>query len=243
MTEGELKLWRRHGQRDEAARRELILSYLPLVEVLAKRIARLTGAKWEDLKQEGSIGLIKAMARFDPSKGVSFKTFSKPYICGAIFDSSEITREMARRQDEIYRKVRRTEEDLAKRLERNATIEEVAEKAGLTVEQIRNAIDARGVAFAAALPDAYDPPAPMNETPQPERAISLLEALARLDPREQRIIRLYYWEDRPHEEIALELGLTVGNVIKIRQRSIDKLRKRLDVKRKGGRDEGRRSGE
>lgn len=242
MIEDELKLWQRLGQGDEAARKELILFYLPLADLLAKRIARITGANREDLRQEGALGLIKAIARFDLGKGVPFTAFARPYIYGAIFDSSEITRDMARRQDEIYRKVRQTEEELTKTLQRNPTIEEVAEKAELTVEQIRNAIDARGVAFAGAFPDAQDLLPRTTEAPQPERTISLLQALAHLHPREQKIISLYYWEDLPHEQIARKLGLTLSNSIKIRQRALDKLRKRLDVKRKGGHDEDRRSG-
>ncbi|HKP12057.1 MAG TPA: sigma-70 family RNA polymerase sigma factor [Blastocatellia bacterium] len=237
MTGDEQNLWQRYSQGDQAARKELILHYLPLVDLLAKRIARIAGANWEDLRQDGSIGLMKAISRFDPGRGVPFKYFARPYICGAIYDSSEITRDMARRQDEIYRKVRRTEEELTKRLQRNPTVEEVAENAGLTIEQILNAVDARGLAFAASFPDAEDPPARVIEAPQPERAILLLEVLAHLPDRDREIIRLYYWEDRPHEEIARETGLSVSNVIKIRQRALVKLRQRLDVKRKGGRDE------
>lgn len=243
MTEDELNLWKRYRQQDETAQKELTLLYLPLVDLLAKRIARSTGARWEDLRQDGVIGLIKALARFDPDQGVPFRAFAKSYICGAIFDSSDLTRNMARRQEEIYRKVRQTEAELMQAYGRNPTIEEVAEKAALNVEQILNAIDARGVAFAEALPDGEDLPAWRTiEAPQPERAIFLLEALARLSEREQGIIRLYYWEDQPHEEIARRLELTVSNVIKIRQRAIDKLRQLLDVKPKGGQDEDRRSG-
>ncbi|HVG18674.1 MAG TPA: sigma-70 family RNA polymerase sigma factor [Blastocatellia bacterium] len=243
MTETEIKLWERHGRRDETAQKELILFYLPLVDVLAKRVARLTGANWEDLRQEGAVGLIKAVDRFDPGRGVPFRLFARQYICGAIFDSSELTRDMSRRQDEIYRRSRRTEDALSQTLRRNPTIEEVAEKAELTIEQIRNAIDARSVAFAVALSDAEDMSAsgPV-EVPRPERAIFLLEALAHLNEREREIIRLYYWEGQSHQEIASELGLTENNVTKIRQRSINKLRKRLDVKPKGGQDEDRRSG-
>lgn len=239
MTGDELKLWQRYRHGDEAARRELILNYLPLAELLAKRIARIAGINWEDLRQEGSIGLMKAMPRFDPGRGVPFKVFAKPYICGAIYDSSEITRDMTRRQDEIYRKIRRTEEELTKTLQRNPTDEEVAEKTGLTVEQIQKAVDARSLAFATSLsfPDAEDLPLRMIEVPQPERAVLLMEALAHLTHREREIIRLYYWEDQSHEEIARELGLSVSNVTKIRQRALIKMRKRLDVKRKGGRDE------
>jgi RNA polymerase sigma factor (sigma-70 family) len=243
MTDDELRLWVRYGQQDETAKNELILFYLPLVDVLAKRIARSTGANWEDLRQDGAIGLIKAIARFDTSQGVPFRAYAKSYICGAIFDSSVLTRDMTRRQEEIYRKIRQTEDELTKTLLRNPTIEEVAEKAGLTIEQIRNALDARSVAFAASFPATEDPPASgMIETPRPERTIFLLEALVHLNAREQEIIRLYYWEDQPHEEIARKLGLTESNVTKIRQRAIGKLRKRLDVKPKGGQDEDRRSG-
>src|SRR5882724_3102938 len=132
MSEDELNLWERYGQRDEASQKELILFYLPLVDVQAKRIARSTGANWEDLRQEGVIGLIKAIARFDPRRGVPFRSFTKPHICGAIFDSSELTRDMARRQEEIYRKLRQTEAELTQTLQRNPTMEEVAEKAELT---------------------------------------------------------------------------------------------------------------
>lgn len=229
MTQDELKLWERHGQRDEAARKELILFYLPLVDILAKRIARSTGADWQDLKQEGAIGLMKAISRFDPGKGVPFNAFARPCIRGAIFDSSELTRDMARRQEEIYRKMRQATDELTQTLGRNPTIEEVAQQTELTVEQIRNAIDARGVAFAGALPDAEDQfLSGMYDTPRPERTISLLEELAQLDEREQEIIDLYYWKDLTHEEIAPRLGLTPSNVTKIRQRAIAKLRKRLD---------------
>jgi RNA polymerase sigma factor (sigma-70 family) len=243
MTEDELKMWERYGQRDEGAQRELILFYLPLVDLLAKRIARSTGANWQDLRQDGAIGLMKAVSRFDPGQHVPFSAFAKHYIRGAILDSSELTRDMARRQDEIYRQMRQTADELTQTLKRNPTLEEVSEETDLTIEQIRNAIDARGVAFAGALPDAEDPSvSDIFEAPHPERTIFLLEALDHLNQREKEIIHLYYWEDQPHDEIARRLGMTVSNVTKIRQRAIEKLRKRLDVTRKGGNDDDRRSG-
>lgn len=234
MTEDELKLWGGPGQRDEGSRRELILFYLPLVDILAKRIARRTGANWEDLRQDGSIGLMKAIDRFDPGQGAPFRAFAKHHIRGAIFDSGELTRDIARRQEEIYRKMRRTTDELTQTLERNPTIEEVAKEAELTIEQMLNAIDARGVSFPGALPDTEDPSVSgMFESPRPERTIFLLEALDCLNQREKQIINLYYWQGQPHGEIARGLGLTVSNVTKIRQRAIDKLRKHLNVIRKG----------
>lgn len=221
MTEYESKLW----DHLETARKELILFYLPLVDLQAKHIARSTGVNWEDLRQDGTFGLIDAIARFDPGKGVPFAAFARQYIRGAILDSPELTHNLTRQQEEIWRKISRIENELTQTLQRNPTIAEVAEKADLKVEQIRLAIDARGVAFAGELPETEDLlPANLIETPRPERMILLLELLARLSVREQTIIQLYYWQAQSHEEIAQTLGLTAGNVTKIRQRALEKLR-------------------
>jgi RNA polymerase sigma factor (sigma-70 family) len=206
----------------------LALYYLPLVDLIAKRIARSTGVNWEDLRQDGAIGLIKAIARFDPGQGVPFEAFAKHYIRGAILDSPELTRSLARRQEEIYRKIKRMENELTKTLQRIPTIEEIAEKTDLTVEQILNAIDARYVAFAGELPDTEELlSSNMIETPQPDRTILLLELLSRLSPKEKTIIQLYYWEGQPPDEIAQTLGLKASNITKIRQRAIKKLREWL----------------
>jgi RNA polymerase sigma factor (sigma-70 family) len=251
MTEDELVLWELY----ETARKNLILFYLPVVDRLAKYIARSTGrANWEDLRQDGAIGLMKAIARFDPAQGVPFRAFAKQYIRGAILDSSELTRNMTRRQEEIYRKIRRADDALIKVLRRNPTIEEIAEKTQLTIEQIQNALDARGVAYAGEFPD--------NETlsvfgrsdnPRPESSILIEEALSQLSETEQAIVRLYYLEDQSHEKIAEKLEIipievtkvrqrAIGRVAKICQRAKDKLRKQLEVKEKGGHDENGRSG-
>ena len=250
MTEAELDLWERY----ETARKNLILFYLPVIDGLAKYIARSTGrANWEDLRQDGVIGLMKAIARFDLSQGVPFRAFAKQYIRGAILDSPELTRDMTRRQEEIYRKIRRAEDTLTKTLQRNPTIEEIAEKTNLTIEQIQNALDARGLAYAGEFPNDDDlSPAGAALMPRPENLILIEEAFAHLSETEQTIIRLHYLEDMPHEKIAEQLEIIPAEVTKIRQRAIGKvaktcqralgkLRKQLDVKVKGGQDENRRS--
>jgi RNA polymerase sigma factor (sigma-70 family) len=244
MTGDELSLWERYGRGDEAARKELLLSYLPLVEILAKRIARSAGwTNREDLKQDGVIGLMKAVTKFDPSRGVAFKTFAKSYIIGAILDSSELTRELSRRQDETRRRVRRAEAELTTTLQRNPTIEEVAAKTGLVIEQIENAIDAMGIAFAGALPDAEDCSDIYRlEAAQTEATILVQDAISQLNEREARIIIYYYLEDQSSREIADRLGLTASNVTKIRQRALHKLRELLGMTRERPRDEDRRTG-
>lgn len=230
MNSDEGSLWERYREGDERARDELIILYRTLAEYWARKISMIAGwATSEDLKQEGMIGLMKAVERFDPSHGAKFKSFARPFIRGAIFDSSEFTRDLARRQKEIYRKIRGAEEELTKALERIPTIEEVAEETGLTIPQIENAISAVGVAGAEELPDEVGAPASgRSETTHPERSILLMELLSQLSEREQDIIALFYLRDQSPQKIAQQLGLTVSNVTKIRQRAIKKLGK-LDV--------------
>jgi RNA polymerase sigma factor (sigma-70 family) len=244
MTEDELKLWERYRQGDDVAREELILAYLYLVKAWAKRITRFANwANQEDLVEEGIIGLIKAIERFDLETGVEFKYFAKDYIRGTIFDSSELTRGLARQQEEFYRKIKYVDSVLTRTLQRNPTIEEVADETGLSVEQIMFAIDAMGVAFAGELPDVQEPAAVGRvEFPRQEQAAIIQDVLARLSEREQSIVVDYYWEDQSHDDIAQSHGLSVSNVIKIRQRAVKKLRQLLGSERTGMFDENERSG-
>ncbi|MGA9773600.1 MAG: sigma-70 family RNA polymerase sigma factor [Blastocatellia bacterium] len=231
MTENELILWKRFGQGDETARKELILAYLPLVDVWAKRISRAAGwADWEDLRQNGVMGLMKAIERFDFSRGVEFIYFARPFIRGSILDSPELTRDLARQQEEICRKIKRAESELTERLQRIPSVEDIADKTGFTPEQMRNAIDAMGIAFAGAFPDSEDPAsANLIETAHPDTALMVQDALSLLSERESFVIIYYYLEDQSPQEIAEKLELTVSNVTKIRQRAIIKLRGLLDI--------------
>lgn len=236
MTEDELNLWDRRKNGDDRALKELVMSYLPLVDLLAKRIARMAGwANWEDLRQDGVIGLIKAIEKFDPARGVLFKLFMKPYVHGAILDSSELTHDLKRRQQELYKQIKKAEDELMATLGRLPTIEEVIEKTGLTREQIINANDAMQLAFAAGLPDSEDilQPSRLPSQADTERTLMLEAALSGLKEREALVIIHYYLEDRSAEEIAQQLGLTASNVTKIRQRALGKLGKYLGAGKKG----------
>jgi len=232
MTTEELGLWERYGQGEEAARKALILRYLPLVELLARRIARSADwTDWEDLKQDGIIGLMQAMVRFDPRRGVAFKTFARFYIRGAIFDSPELTRALARRQQEICRQVREAEAELTAMLQRQPTLEEVERATGLSAEQIYTALDAIGLTFADTLADADTDTVAATEPARSETTTLVREALAQLTEREAQIVIYYYVEGRSTREISRQLDLSVSNVTKIRQRAMRKLSKLLGEKR------------
>jgi RNA polymerase sigma-B factor len=250
MTEDELNLWRQYDE----SRKRLIAFYLPLVDRMAKFIARSAGpANWEDLRQDGTIGLMKAIERFDPDRGVPFRAFARNYVRGAIYDSSELTRDMARQQEEIYRRIKAADSHLTKTLHRTPTIEEIARQTDLTIEQIQNALDARGIAFAGEMPDDEELLGSKKAaSPQFDKTILLDEALSRLTAIEQQIVRLHYLEDQPHEKIAEKLEIipaevtrirqrAINNVTKICQRAIKKLNRQFNQK-KGKSDEDRRDG-
>lgn len=238
--EDELKMWERY----ETARKDLIVFYLPVVDRLAKAIARsMRRVNWEDLRQDGAIGLIKAITNFHFDRGVPFRAYATKYIRGAIFDSPELTRDMSRQDEAIYRKVRRAEDSLTKTLGRNPTPEEIAEKTKLTIEQIRNAFAARGLANPEEFTDDQDFRSSGGGTDSSRRdsRILLEEVLAHLPEPDKTIIRLHYFEDLSPEKIAEKLLIIPTEVTLIRRRAIDKvakicqraphkLRKRFNVK-------------
>ncbi len=241
MTEEERGLWVRFREGDETARRALLERYLRQVNVLAAQIARSAGwADWRDLQQDGVIGLMQAMKRFDLSHDGDFPNFARSHIRGAILDGSELTRSLARRQHEFYRQIKAADAELSQSLGRPPTRAEVTEKTGLSEEQMRNALAAVGVAFAAE-PVEADTTAVVNKTPaaQLEAAILVREVLTRLDEQEAQIISYYYLEDQSSQEISRRLGLTVSNVTKIRQRALSKLRALFGDEGGSGHDENR----
>lgn len=244
LNNAELRLWERFGQGEETARKELVLYYLPLVDNWASRISKSAGwANWKDLRQDGVMGLLKAIDRFDPNRGVEFKYFARSYICGSIYDGSELMRDLVHQQEEISRKVKRAEAELIKTLQRIPTTEEVAERIELPVEKLRNTFDLMGIPFAEAILDSgYDSAMTMNKATQTEIVISVQDALSQLSEREALVLRYYYLEDQSPQEIAEKLGLTVDKVTTTRQNAIIKLREQLDITRKGERDEEKSSG-
>ena len=193
--------------------------------------------------QDGIFGLMDAIEKFDLKRGVEFKYYAFKFIRGAMFQGSELTRNLAQQQGKIYREVRRAEAELTQVQQRIPTIEEVAEKTGYNVEQIENALEAMSLAFAGEFPDLdLEPTTTLAQAASQERALTLHQALTQLNQRKQTIIHLYYWQDQSPAEIAQKLGLTESNVTKIRQRAIADLRKLLEVERKGTHNDKRRPG-
>ena len=245
MTEDEINLWRRYRQGDQVAHEQLILSNLKLVKGVVNRACRVASwANRQDLMQDGVIGLMKALEQYDSDRCPEFEHYARIIIREAIFKSSELTRDLARRQAQNYRKIRQATNELLEMLNRKPTFEDIADRAGLTVEEVLNAIDAMSIAFAGGYPETADAPSAVksDEIERHDRAILIHSALARLGGREAVILIYYYLQEQSHDEIAASLGLKESNVVKIRQRALGKLRKLLEVRKGGVDDDARRPG-
>ena len=144
----EIDLSKRVKKGDKAARKRLIEKNLKLVVSIAKK-SRGRGLSFEDLIQEGNIGLIRAVEKFDPDRGFRFSTYAtwwiRQAVQRAVADKGRTIRVPVHMGDKM-RKMARTYNELSTRLGRDATDEEVAEELGWAVEQVRD--------VKSAIPDA-----------------------------------------------------------------------------------------
>jgi RNA polymerase sigma factor (sigma-70 family) len=234
MDEDELDLWKRYRQGDETALEDLVIFYLPLVKFWVYRISiYATWANRDDLMQDGTIGLIKACEKFDIDRGYKFSTFARYYIREAIFNSTELTRNLTRRQDENSRKVKQAHDELVRELELKPSLEEIAVRAGLSIEQVQAALNARSIAFADDSIVADAPSRSGNKTVErQDTKILIREALQKLNKLERAIIARHYWAGHSDAEIGDGLGLSEDHARKIRQRAIIKLRTLLGVEKR-----------
>lgn len=235
--------WRRYGETGSIeARNDLIVCYTNLVRFVASREAvRLPpGVNVEHLVSDGILGLIDAIKRFDPDRGVKFETYAIPRIRGAIGDS-------LRRQDPAPRSVRAKAKDLNRarselevELGRAPEQAELAKHLGLSVQELWTLQSDAAVAVLVSLEehDAGDDDRAslsgqlkdVSETPEDqfsvdvEMAQMIGEAVSRMSPRSRAVLALYYLEDRTLAEIGRLLGVTESRVSQLQSRVLDSMR-------------------
>ena len=226
------------GSGDQAAREELVQRYMPLARVLARRY-RHTSEPFEDLVQVASLALLKAIDRYDPELGHSFKAFAVPTILGEMrryFRDCAWALHVPRAAKEQARMVRDALEDLRRRHGRAPTVNQLAEFLELNAEQILDALaaieayetsplDARrpgneedGMTYAEALGEEDE------RFDLVECDVAVRSALAEIAPRERRILRLRFVEDLTQSEIADRVGVSQMQVSRLLSRSLDRLR-------------------
>lgn len=228
------------SSRSPEARARLVETYLPLVRYLAERMATTLPASVEadDLASMGTFGLLEAIDRFDPSRGVQFKTFCTRRVRGAILDrlrSDDWVPRLVRMRASL---VERTLRRLYSELGREPTAPEMASALGLSVaafERLRQeASPGALLSLGAAAHQGGEPGASLADVLGDKRCADPLAGPQRQDvramllrdlaPRERVVMEAYYWEGLGMRQIAEMLCLTESRVCQIHGAVIARLR-------------------
>jgi len=235
---GEAQLFARHIEGDQAAREALVRRFMPLARSLARRYDR-SSEPFEDLLQVASLGLLKALDRFDPTLGHPFASFAVPTILGEMrrhFRDAGWSVHVPRGSQERALKVRDAEERLANARGRAATVNELAEYLELSTEEIIDALQAiqayESLSLDAPRPGATDEATSYGDAMgEEDKRYELVEldvtvtaVLGRIPQREREILSMRFVEDLTQTEIAERVGISQMQVSRLLRRSLDQLR-------------------
>jgi RNA polymerase sigma-B factor len=211
---------------DLESRERLIEEQLPLVESLARRYAH-RGEQLEDLVQVGTIGLIKAVDRYEPARGVELTAFAVPNILG------EIKRHLRdrcgpirvpRRYQETSARMRATRRHLAVRLQRNPTPAELGAAANLDEGELAEAIRAEQARTPLSLTDAGPAVSAEEIFDSSDDRLLIARGLRSLRRQERLALRYRYFDDLSQEEIAARLGISQTQTSRLIVSGLAKLR-------------------
>ncbi|GAA3227677.1 RNA polymerase sigma factor SigF [Streptomyces thermocoprophilus] len=219
----------------------LIELNLPLVRYAAARF-RSRNEPMEDIVQVGTIGLIKAIDRFDCERGVEFPTFAMPTVVGEIkrfFRDTSWSVRVPRRLQELRLALTKASDELSQKLDRSPTVSELAAVLGVSEEDVVDGL-AVGNAYTAS---SLDSPAPEDDGGEGSLADrlgyedaalegveyreSLKPLLAKLPPRERRIIMLRFFANMTQSQIGEEVGISQMHVSRLLTRTLAQLREGL----------------
>src|SRR3954447_7632806 len=222
------RAYRLHG--DLAARERLIEAYLPLARALARRFAH-RGEQIEDLEQVGTLGLIKAVDRFEPALGVDLAAFAAPTIVGEIKrhlrDRSGLIR-VPRREQESKQRVRTASRRLARNLHRTPTQLELVTGTEVSERDLAEAVHVEQAESPLALADA-GPAVTADETFRAtESRVAVPAGMRTLHRRERQALRCRYFADMSQSEIAHALGISQTHASRLLASGLAKLRENLD---------------
>jgi RNA polymerase sigma-B factor len=224
--------------RDPQARELLVRRFAPLARSLARRYAH-TSEPFEDLMQVASLGLVKALERFDPEQGVAFASFAVPTILGELrryFRDSSWGVHVPRDLQEQTLKVGRAQEQLCKEHGRAPTAGELAVFLELDTEQVLEALQAAQAYEALPL----DAPTGGSATGNGEEGMTYLDALGSEDehyelgatvatalrslrPRERAIVKMRFLDELSQAEIGRRIGISQMQVSRLLRRSLEQL--------------------
>jgi len=250
VKEVELRdLWRRYKEQgDGTARERLVVAYSPMVKFVAGRLGAGLPSHVEDadLISYGLVGLIGAIERFEPERGIKFETFAMTRIRGAIIDELRSLDWVPRSVRSRAREIEQVQAKLEHELQRAPSEAELANKLNMTEEELQSALleianssvyaldelwtvsDSSGdqVSLLDTIADegAADPQEALATTEVKDR---LTEAIGGLPEREQLVVALYYYENLTLREIGEVLGVTESRVSQLHTKAVMRLKSSL----------------
>jgi RNA polymerase sigma-B factor len=236
-------LERYHRDGDREAREALVERFLPLARQLARRYQR-GGEPLDDLIQVASLGLLKAIDRFEPDRPSAFSSFAVPTILGELkrhFRDRGWSVRVPRDLQEMAVRVERVAEELSRELGRAPTPGEIGEHIGATTEQVLEAREAAGAYRAVSLDRPRDDDEDgdgMTETMMgvedpgfhlAEAAATVERLMGALTDREREVLRLRFEEDLTQSEIGARVGVSQMHVSRLIRQAVTRLREAAEV--------------
>ncbi len=229
--------------REVQLRNELIERHVRLAEFCARRFV-YRGEPFDDLRQVALVGLLKAVERFDPDRGVRFASFATPTIVGELkrhFRDRGWAVHVPRRLQELHLHVGRLVATLSQELGRSPTTAELAHRAEVSEEEILESMEAASLYRLSSLDvtrvdddglevavgsrlGADDPGFGSVDS-----RVEVLDLLGQLPERDQRIVYLRFFEGLTQAEIAARVGLSQMHISRLLARSLEVLGARLDA--------------
>ncbi|MDP9405655.1 MAG: RNA polymerase sigma factor SigF [Actinomycetota bacterium] len=224
-----------------ATRDELATLHLPLVEYLAKRF-KDRGEPLDDLIQVGSVGLLKAIDRFDLGREVEFSTYATPTIVGELkryFRDKGWAVRVPRRLQELSLRLNKLVAQLTQDLGRSPTVPELAKAAGVSEDEVLEALES-GQAYSTTSLDAPsgeddDAPMRMDRIGEEDLRLDNLEYFASLAPlieqlpeRERTILYLRFFKGMTQSKIAEHVGISQMHVSRLLTRILEFLREGME---------------
>ncbi len=225
-------------------RDELILHYIPLVRFVVSRlgIPPTSMLEAEDLVSYGTIGLMNAIDRYDPMRGVRFEAFATARIRGAVIDQLRTLNWLPRSAVSRVKQVETTLATLEQRLGRQAKEDEAAKELGVTIERYRHMVVEAGLSMLSLdaplstfgqddemmtlrdLLEDQTTPGPSEMTEQKEMLTLLSQSLGQLPEREQILLSLYYVEELTMKEISRVMDVSESRVCQLHAQALVRLR-------------------
>lgn len=237
------ELFRRYKETgDPDAREKLVMGHMNLVRFLANKFKN-RGEPLDDLVQVGYLGLLKAIDRFDPGRGLEFTTYATPTILGEIkrhFRDKGWSVRVPRRLQELSAKVNQATDALTTELQRAPKIEEIAEYLDASPDEVLEAMESSSAYSSVPLEgtgnsDGDDAPSIIDRYASEDSELAFTddrlvieEALQGFSPREREVIDLRFLQGMTQIEIAEKLGISQVQVSRLLRRTLKKIQDKID---------------